>query len=142
MLPKAKKHLFLITLIFEKTFLSFNLDPFATLLQNIIGITCTSPKLLNLNREHSSKKSVFLVKLSCDNLSCENAKPWSDDHLFNITWVTWQNFVGDFIDRNYNVIIFISNHLYFKKPEVANFAHIINVSIMLIKTTFKGSIKV
>ena len=121
MLPKAKKHLFLITLIFEKTFLSFNLDPFATLLQNIIAITCTSPKLLNLNREHSSKKSVFLVKLSCDNLSCGNAKPWSHDHLFNIIWVTWQNFVGDFIDRNYNVIIFISKHLYFKEAWSSQF---------------------
>ena len=32
---------------------------------------------------------------------------WSYDHIFNVIWVTWWNFVGNVMDKNYNVITFI-----------------------------------
>ena len=45
------------------------------------------------------------------------------------------------MDRSYDNIIFISKYL--RRPEVVNFADIIKIAIMLIKTTFnKGSVKV
>ena len=37
------------------------------------------------------------------------------DHIYSIIWFTWQNFAGDVMDRNYDVIIFIWKYLYFKK---------------------------
>ena len=40
--------------------LSFN--PFATLVSNFKFVPSASPKLLNLNQDHPSKKAVFLVK--------------------------------------------------------------------------------
>ena len=42
-------------------------------------------------------------------------KPWSHDHIYNIIWITWENFVGDVIVKNYDVITFISKYLYFNK---------------------------
>ena len=41
--------------------LSF-INPFATLVQNFKFLPSASPKLLNLNQGHPSKKAVFLVK--------------------------------------------------------------------------------
>ena len=41
------------------------------------------------------------------------------------------------MDRNYDIIIFI-----LRRPTVANFADIINIAAMFIKTTFKHSKKV
>ena len=41
------------------------------------------------------------------------------------------------MDRNYDIIIFI-----LRRPTVANFADIINIAAMFIKTTFKDSKKV
>ena len=46
------------------------------------------------------------------------------------------------MDRNYDVIIFISKYLYFKKARAANFADIIKIATMFIKTVFKDSEKV
>ena len=45
-----------------QNFLSFNLNSFAKLVQNLNFVPSASPKLLNLNQDHSSKKAVFLVK--------------------------------------------------------------------------------
>ena len=62
------------------------------------------------------------------------------------TLVTWanlqynlrpvQNFVGDAMDKNYDVIVFIS-----RRFRVVNFADIINIATMFIKITFKNSKK-
>ena len=43
-----------------KNFLAFSFNPFATLVQK--SVPTASPKLLNLNQDHSSKKATFLVK--------------------------------------------------------------------------------
>ena len=51
----------------------------------------------------------------------------------------WQNFVGDVIDKIYDVITFISKYLYFKKGCVAIFADIIKVLTMFIITIYKDS---
>ena len=46
------------------------------------------------------------------------------------------------MDRSYDAITFISKYLYFKKTVVANFADIIKIVAMFIKTIFKDSRKV
>ena len=43
-------------------FLTFSFNPFAILVQNIKFAPSASPKLLNLNQDHPSKKVIFLVK--------------------------------------------------------------------------------
>ena len=43
-------------------FLTFSFNPFATLVQNFKFVPSASPKLLNLNQDHPSKKAIFLVK--------------------------------------------------------------------------------
>ena len=45
-----------------KHFLTFSFNPFATLVQNLKFVLSASPKLLNLNQDHPSKKEIFLVK--------------------------------------------------------------------------------
>ena len=45
-----------------KNFLTFSFNHFATLVQNLKFVPSASPKLLNLNQDHHSKKAVFLVK--------------------------------------------------------------------------------
>ena len=45
-----------------QNFLTFNFNPFATLVQNFKFVPSASPKLLNLNQDHPSKKAIFLVK--------------------------------------------------------------------------------
>ena len=42
--------------------LTFSFNPFATLVQNFKVVPSVSPKLLNLNQGHHSKKAIFLVK--------------------------------------------------------------------------------
>ena len=42
-----------------QNFLTFSFDPFATLVQNFKFVPGASPKLLNLNLDHLSKKSDF-----------------------------------------------------------------------------------
>ena len=43
-------------------FLTFSFNPFGTLVQNFKFLPSASPKLLNLNQDHPSKKAIFLVK--------------------------------------------------------------------------------
>ena len=43
-------------------FLTFSFNPFATLVQNFKFVPSASPKLLNLNQDHLSKKAIFLLK--------------------------------------------------------------------------------
>ena len=45
-----------------QNFLNFSFNPFATLVHNFTFVPSASPKLLNLNQEHPSKKAAFLVK--------------------------------------------------------------------------------
>ena len=42
-----------------QNFMTFSFNPFATLLQNFKTISNSSPKLLNLNEKHPSKKWFF-----------------------------------------------------------------------------------
>ena len=103
-----------------QNFLTFSFNHFVTLVWNFKAILSASLKLLNLSQEHLSKKFVFLVKynLGYDSFSHGNVrvtKLWSHDQIYNITWVTWSNFVGDVMDTSYEVITFISKYLYFKK---------------------------
>ena len=60
-----------------------------------------SPKLINMNQEHLSKKAVFLVK-SLQNWGCatsliEMLELLKFEHIYKIIWVAWSNFVGDVI---------------------------------------------
>ena len=43
-------------------FLIFSFNPFATLVENFKFVPCASPKVLNLNQDHPSKKAIFLFK--------------------------------------------------------------------------------
>ena len=45
-----------------QNFLTFSFNPFATLVQNFKFVPSASPKLLNLNQDHPSRKAIFLVK--------------------------------------------------------------------------------
>ena len=45
------------------------------------------------------------------------------------------------MDRNYDVLTFISKYLFLRRPRVANSADIIKIATMFIKTTFKDSKK-
>ena len=44
-----------------QNFLNFSFNLFATLVQNVKFVPSASPKLLNLNQDHPSKKAIFLV---------------------------------------------------------------------------------
>ena len=46
------------------------------------------------------------------------------------------------MDKNHDVITFILNYLSFRRPRVANFACIIKIATMFIKTTFEDTNKV
>ena len=48
--------------ISPQNFLAFSLHPFATLVQSFKATSSASPKLMNWNQEHSSKKLVYLAK--------------------------------------------------------------------------------
>ena len=48
--------------ISPKKFLAFSFNPFGTLVQNFKFAPSATPKLLNLNQDHPSKKAIFLVK--------------------------------------------------------------------------------
>ena len=45
-----------------QNFLTFSFNPFSPLVQNFRFVSSASPKLLNLNQDHCSKKVIFLVK--------------------------------------------------------------------------------
>ena len=76
---------------------------------------------LNLNQELPSQNLFFWsnpykteVMITSLIELLELTKLWSHDHINNIFWVTWRNFVADVIDRSHDVITFISKYLYFK----------------------------
>ena len=46
-----------------QNFLTFSFNPFATLVQNFKFVPSASPKLLNLNQDHPSKKAIFWSNL-------------------------------------------------------------------------------
>ena len=48
--------------ISTQNFLTFSFNPFDRLVYNFKFAPSASPKLLNLNQDHPSKKAVFLVK--------------------------------------------------------------------------------
>ena len=48
---------------------------------------------------------------------------------------------GNTMDRNYEVIIFLSNTFFLRRSWVANFPDMINIATICIKTTFKISKK-
>ena len=45
-----------------QNFLTFSFNPFTTLVQNVKFVLSATPKLLNLNQDHPSKKAIFWVK--------------------------------------------------------------------------------
>ena len=45
--------------IWPQNFLTFNFNPFATLVQNFKFVPSASTKLLNVNQDHPSKKGFF-----------------------------------------------------------------------------------
>ena len=47
--------------ISPQNILAFSCNPFATLVENFKFVPNVSPKLLNLNQVHPSKKAVFLI---------------------------------------------------------------------------------
>ena len=58
------------------------------------------------------------IKLTYNNFYYINVrfnKLWSHEHIYNILRVMWKNFVVNIMDRNYDVITFISKYLYFKE---------------------------
>ena len=79
--------------ISPQKFLTFSFKPFDRLLYSFKCIPSASPKLLNLNQDHPSKKWFFwsnFYKLELDNFSYRNArttKLWSLDHIHNMIWV-------------------------------------------------------
>ena len=46
------------------------------------------------------------------------------------------------MNRNFDVINFISKYLHLRRPRVANFANIIKIATILVKATLKESKKV
>ena len=46
------------------------------------------------------------------------------------------------MNRNFDVINFISKYLHLRRPRVANFADIIKIATIFVKTTLKDSKKV
>ena len=58
--------------ISPRNFLTFSSNSFATLMQNFKALPSASPKLLNLNQDHPSRKGVFfgqiLIKLKIYNI--------------------------------------------------------------------------
>ena len=62
-------------------------------------------------------------------------------HLqYDLSYVIY--FVGDVIYIKYDVMGFISKYLHLRRPAIANFADIIKISAIFIKTTFKDRNKV
>ena len=78
--------------ISRQNLLTFSFNSFAALVKNVKLLPIASPKLLNLNQDHSSEKVFFLVKSleswRGDNFSHRNgtvAKRWSHEHIYNLT---------------------------------------------------------
>ena len=63
---------------------------------------------------------------------------WPHLH-FNLNHV--RKFIGDVMDRNYDVIAAFSKNLFLRRPGEITFADIINIVTMFIKTIVKDSRK-
>ena len=100
-----------------QNFLSFSFNPFVTLMQNFKFIPSVSPKLLNLNQDHPSKK-VFLWSSPYKIVLISTISLESHDKILLVT--SWR------LSRN----IFI-----LRRPGAANFADIIKILTMFIKKT-------
>ena len=48
-------------------------------------------------------------------------KLWSHDHIYIIIWITWEHFVADVMDKDYDFIAFFSKTLCFKKAWGSHF---------------------
>ena len=94
----------------------------ATLVSNFKIITSASLKLLTLNQDHPLKKcfswsNSYKIEVMITSL-IEMVELTNFGHMTTLTmfiWVTWWNFVGHIMHRNYDVITFILKYLYFKK---------------------------
>ena len=69
-------------------------------------------------------------------------------HITLVTWTHLQyslnhviNFFGDILDRNYDIITFISKYFILRRPRGANLAGIIKIATIFMKATFKYSKK-
>ena len=97
---------------------------------------CASPKLLNLNLDHSSKKMVFLVK-SLHNWGCDNFfhrrarvnKFWS--HL-QYNMIHWIKFCWWYHTQKLRRHKRFHNTFILRGPRVAIFAYIIKIVTMYI----------
>ena len=61
----------------------------------------------------------------------------SDKHIYNIIWVTWSNFVGGIIYRDFDVITFIWKYSILRRTRVAVFSDVIKIATIFIKAAFK-----
>ena len=134
--------------ISPKNFLNFSFNPFDTVLKNVKAISSGSPTC-TWTKSTPPKKLFFwsnpykieiMITSLIEMLELPNFGHMITSTIL-FTWVTWQNFVGDIMDRNYDVITFISKCLYSRRPREANFAGIIKIATMFIKTIFKESNK-
>ena len=96
-------------------FLTFSFNPFTTLVLSYKAVNSVSPKSLNLNQKLPLKNVIFwfflvtslknwLTSYKCR--SCQTLVTWP--HL-QYNSCTWQNFAGEIMVRNYNVITFIQS---------------------------------
>ena len=68
--------------------------------------------------------NLYKIEVVITSLIDRNAritKLWSHEQIYNIIWIMWWNFVGDVIERNYDVITIISKYCYFKKAWGSHF---------------------
>ena len=113
------------------------------MVEDLKSISSVSFKLLDLKQEHPSKNCFFFWRnpytievLNSSHRNAKDTKFWSQDHIYNIIWFTSYNFVVVAMNRNSDVMNFIS-----KISSVAHFAGIIKIGTMFIKTNFKDSKK-
>ena len=126
-------------------FLTFSFNPFTTLVLSYKAVNSVSPKSLNLNQKLRLKNVIFwfflvtslknwLTSYKCR--SCQTLVTWP--HL-QYNSCTWQNFAGEIMVRNYNVITFIQSTYVLRRPRAANFPGIIKIATIFNKTGFKDS---
>ena len=88
--------------------------------------------------KNTPQKIVFSENLGYDNYPHRNAivtKFLSNDHIYNIVWVTQSNVFGDVLNKHFDVITLL------QKTRVAIFAGAIKTANILLKKIFKDSKK-
>ena len=112
---RSRSHLPVFTLLFFQI-QELTLIFLVTLLSNFRAIPGTSPELLNLNKDHPSKK-VYFIKFSkywsfddCSHRNIRVAKLWLLYSICNITCFKWLSCIFDVMDKNCDVITY-----FFKK---------------------------